>query len=483
MPLRDVQVTARITPGIEPSRDFGVTMLLDSVSAAVTDKDQAQAIRSVNAYSSLQEVTAAGFPDAVEAAAGVYFSQDPYPKDLVIGTAMRVVQPTIIIGQDATATTQDAIRALGASAAFSLNGVSVTVDLSSATTLATAGTLLAAALNAESSFSGINISVDGTSLIVQIPSTIAIATGFAAGSAATALGLTGDDVVMLARVAAAEDFNTALARIAGSLVDFYWVGVTSAISAVQADIEAVATWVAAQEAKQLIFDVSGSPVLVAGESASIGAVMSAKRQNAVSAIFGSDDKGIGYCGIFSSVDFDVPGGQITGKFKRIQGTTADKLTVTQIAELDRKRINHYTRYTAQGTSFGTWIDAQYWIDWFSDTLRREVEQLFIGTGVIPYTSGGAEAVRDTIIGVCESGVTNGGIAPNTVSPALRSEIRRVTGNTDFDGFLSTGYLVHVESVASQSQADRSTRTGPGVKVFVKGAGAIHELAIDVTLEQ
>lgn len=483
MPLRDVKVTARITPGIEPSRDFGVTMLLDSVSTAVTDTDQARAIRSVNAYSSLTEVTKAGFPDAVEKAAGVYFSQDPYPKDLVIGTAIRAVQPTIIIGQKATATTQTAIRGLGSTASFTLNGVTFTVDFSSATSLANAATTLAAAINSEAAFSGVTATADGTRIIVQIPSTIAITTGFATGSAANALGLAGDDVVLVARVAAAEDFNTALARIAGSLVDFYWVAVTSAISSVQADIEAVGTWVAAQEANQLIFDVSGDQVLTAGETTSIGAIMSAKKNNDVSAIYGSDNKGIGYCGIFSTVDFDVPGGQITGKFKRILGTTADKLTATQISELDRKRINHYTRYTAQGTSFGTWIDAQYWIDWFSDTMRREVEQLFIGSGVIPYTNEGAEAIRDTVIGVCESGVTNGGIAPNTVSAAMRSEIRRVTGNTDFDGFLSTGYLVHVESVASQSQADRSTRTGPGVKVFVKGAGAIHELSIDVTLEQ
>ena len=482
MPLRDVQVTARITPSIESSRDFGVTLLLDTVAEVVTARARAQAIRRVGVYTKASDVVTAGYGSAVTEAAGVYFQQDPYPKDLVIGTVMRAAQPTLFFGADSDATSQADIRLIGASAVIVLNGTSVTVDFSSATTLASAATLIAAALNGDSAFSGVSVDAEGSKLNVQVPATIDITTGFT-GTAAQTLGLAGDDVVFVPRVAAAETVASALSRIEASQDDFYWVGVTGAISSVQDDIEAVADWVAAAEGKQLIFDVSGAGVLVANESSSIGAFMSAKRQNGVSAIYGDDDKGIGYCGIFSSVNFGVPGGQITGKFKRIQGTTADDLTTAQLSELDRKRINHYTRYTAQGTSFGTWIDAQYWIDWFSDTLRREVEQMFLSSGVIPYTTAGAEAVRDTIIGVCEQGVSNGGIAPNTVSPALRAEISRITGNTDFDGFLSTGYLVHIEPVSDQTQSDRSNRRGPGVKVFVKGAGAIHELAIDVTLEQ
>jgi len=481
MPLRDVQVTARITPSIESSRDFGVTLLLDSVADVVTAQARARAIRAVGVYTKAADVTTAGYAAAVTDAAGVYFQQDPYPKDLVIGTVIKTAQPTLIFGDTSEATTQTDIRAL-ATAAIVLNGVSVNVNFSTATDLASAATLIANALNSNAAFNGVSIDAEGSKLTVQVPATIAITTGFT-GTAAETLGLAGDAVVFVGRIAAAETIAVALARIEAAQDDFYWVGVTSAISTVRNDIDAVATWVAAAEGKQLIFDVTGDDVLVANESSSIGAFMSAKRQNSVSAIYGDDDKGIGYCGIFSSVNFEIPGGQITGKFKTIQGTEADDLTTAQLAELDRKRINHYTKYTAQGTSFGTWIDSQYWIDWFSDTLRREVEQMFLANGVIPYTTAGAEAVRDTIIGVCEQGVSNGGIAPNTVSPALRAEIARITGNTDFDGYLSTGYLVHVEPVSDQTQADRSNRVGPGVKVFVKGAGAIHELAIDVTLEQ
>ncbi len=481
MPLQDVVVTARITPAVEPQRDFGRTLLLTDETGSVTSKAAAIALRTAPAYRSVTAMNEGGHNAAAERAAAVYFQQSPYPKDLIVGTRIGTAQPTLVFGiAPADIAT---LASLGNEATITLNGVVVSpIDLSSVGNLAAVATAVAAGINSETAFNGVEVRAENGALSIELPSTIAVATGVTDSDTARALGLAGAGVVFHERQEAAETLTEALDRIDGDDSDFYWVAVTPDISAVAADVEAVADWVNAQT-KQLIFDVSGAGVLEAAETASIGAVMSAKRQNKVSAIYGGDEKAIGLAAIFSSVNFNLPGGQITGKFKRIQGTTADKLTAAQIAELDRKRINHYTDYTAEGVSFGTWIDTQYWIDWFADAMKRAVDQLFQGSGVVPHTSSGAAAVRDTVIGICRQGVINGGIAPAEVSAALRSEIQRVTGNEEFDGFLTAGYLVHVVPVSEQSQADRSNRVGPGVKVFVKGAGAIHDLAIDIVLEQ
>ena len=128
---------------------------------------------------------------------------------------------------------------------------------------------------------------------------------------------------------------------------------------------------------------------------------------------------------------------------------------------------------------GTWIDVRYWLDWLVNATQVEVFSL-LRSGRVPQTQAGVAAITDVVERICEEGVANGGIAPGQVSPALVSDIRLATGNQAFDGFLSTGYLVHVGSVASQSQADRDARKSPPVRVWVKGSGAIHFIDIDVT---
>ena len=78
---------------------------------------------------------------------------------------------------------------------------------------------------------------------------------------------------------------------------------------------------------------------------------------------------------------------------------------------------------------------------------------------------------------------NGGIAPGTLTEQLANVIRTTTGNVDFDGYLSSGYLTNVGSFNDQSQADREARKSPPVSIWLKGSGAIHSLDVNILLEQ
>ena len=81
----------------------------------------------------------------------------------------------------------------------------------------------------------------------------------------------------------------------------------------------------------------------------------------------------------------------------------------------------------------------YFVKWLSNAL--EVEQYnVLKAGRLNQTDQGQGALLDAINGVLEQGVSNGGMAPGQVDPQAQAEIRAATGNPNFDGYLSTGYL-------------------------------------------
>ena len=171
------------------------------------------------------------------------------------------------------------------------------------------------------------------------------------------------------------------------------------------------------------------------------------------------------------------------------GTKADEISASQKIELDRKRINRYTPYGdfniyEEGVTFqtGTWIDVRYWLDWFVGAVRTDVFNLLASSPRIPQTNAGIATIVNVIEAVCRQGVANGGIAPGVVTAGMAADIRQSTGDDEFDGVLSNGYLVFVSPLASQAQADREARQSPPFRIWVKGSGAVHFVEIDITFE-
>lgn len=230
--------------------------------------------------------------------------------------------------------------------------------------------------------------------------------------------------------------------------------------------------------------------LTPNESTSLLAQVSALKSERVFAIWSlfNDYKAVSVAARFSSVDFTAGQSLITGKFKTLPGTTPDIITATQKAELDRKRVNHYSPFggdsiVAEGVSFGTYIDVRYWLDWFINSCQAGVYNLLKGSpSRVPQTDSGSAAIRGTLEGICEEGVLNGGIAPGKLGNVLAGNIREITGNSKFSGYLSTGYLVYIQPIALQNPSDRAARKAPPINVWVKGSGAVHFLDINIVFE-
>ena len=482
-----VRVTTTIQAAGVAERDFGRTLFLEEVSGSITARAAAARLRGVGVFADASEVAEANPSDELEAAANVYFAQSPFPKNLLSGSVIGMAQPTLIFGAEGRVVAT--IEVLGDNVSMEVGGETMMADFDGLTSFADIAAALATGLNAVTGITGATVTVDGTAFNVNIPATFDAGEGFAENTATLALGIAGAGSLTLARIETAESVTDALNRIEQVDDTFYWIVPEADIASDQTKATAVANWGAAR-VTQPVIDLQGAEVLVANEAASIGAMLAALKQNGVSGIYngaGIDNKAIAYAGIFSGINFSAPNSLITGKFKTLASVAVTDLSTAQRNELVRKRINHYTvrggeAMTAEGVNFGTWTDVQYWLDWFQNALEVAAFGTLKAAGRVPQTESGVSALVDALTGVCETGVRNGGIAPNNVTPVIRSAIQNATGNPDFDGFLSTGYLIYAVPIAEQSPANREARKSPAIKIWAKGSGAIHSVDIAVVFE-
>ena len=492
-----VRVTARILPAGVARREFGNTLFLGYEATAVSTRDVAVLLRTVRTYPDIDSLEADNHPAGVEEAAGIYFQQVPFPKSLLVGYTIAATQPALLFGVEPGSVAD--IVALGAGTALSLDGAAVTVDLNGLTTYTDIATQIQTGIRLVSAHSTATVTYVAADEAFTIQSPASFGTGFAVSAASDLLGIA-TGATILEPVATAETPSEALSRIADEDCNFFGVGVDPAIAETYTLIDSARDWVAARRLSFLgIFDVYGTDTLTTGDTTSTGALLFAQGGDGIGAIWNGltagaiDHKGLSYMARFSSVNYDRPNAVINGKFLDLQGTLTTALTATQKAELERKRINYYEPVTRgvggdtqEGTTFGTWLDVYVWLAWFKDALEVEAYNLLkqsAGIGGIPITDQGLATIADALEDVCERGVRNGGLAPNFVSPALRLAIQRTTGNADFDGFLTTGYLVHRPRAADVDQVLRNARGPIPITVYAKGSGKVNSLDISVTFEQ
>ncbi len=303
---------------------------------------------------------------------------------------------------------------------------------------------------------------------------------------ASALGLSGEIAVGIDHGHASESITQAMNAIAVVDDSWYFVAVDSSIVDT-ADAVTLAQWIEAQP-YMLALDTAEAAVLAPGETGSFAAQLWALGLERTFVVWSAtaDHKGLSLAARLSSVRFDGANTLITAKFKSLPGTVPDILNSAQQQELDRKRVGYYTRFGqdaifAEGwTLNGDWIDVRYWLDWITNAIQTEVYTLLRQHPTrVPQTPTGVASIEAAIERVCEIGRRNGGIAPGNVAEPVANDIRLATGNPEFDGLLTQGYLVSVGSVVDQAQADRDARRAPPAKVWLKGSGAIHFADIEL----
>ena len=492
-----IRIEATVAPPGESVRDFGRGMYLTRATTVVNDPDEAQLIRSPKSYptiTALEEDSPGG--DIVDAGRA-WFSANPHPRSLLIGSQIAVDQPSFIFGSDDRDTGGN-IEALGDGVSVTLGGNAVTLDLDTQNTYSKIAAAVQTGIRAVGAYAAATVTSSGGRFTVQGGTGYDFGDGFNDTPATRALGLYGGAGAVIVSNVAAEDMDAALARIEAIDSDFFWVGVSPEISQDYTLLDSVRDWVAARRLQVgAIFDVFGEGVLTANETTSIGALLSAQGGDGIAAIYNGstpgsvDHKGLRYAARFSSVNFNQRASDINGKFLTLPGAIPTPLTSSQRAVLDGKRINWYvpigagSQATGEGVSFGTWIDVYYFLSWFSSALRTAAWNHLRSSSVqggAPLTAAGMASIAGSLAPVCEQAVRFGAIAPNTVSPITRRAIQVATDNEDFDGVLSTGYLIVPPRVTDLSQTVRDNRGPVPIRIFAKGSGKVNYLDIALTLE-
>lgn len=185
-----------------------------------------------------------------------------------------------------------------------------------------------------------------------------------------------------------------------------------------------------------------------------------------------------------AVDYNASNSVLTAKFKAAPGVTAELLNETQATSLADKNCNVFAAYDndtniiQEGVvSNGEFVDVITNTDALAVDLQTGVyNRLYTALKKIPQTDAGMHILTTTCEDVCLKYVNNGALAPGQWNA-------EGFGNLSDGDYLSTGYYVYAMRMDQQLQADRAARHAPPIQVAAKLAGAIHDSAIHVSVNQ
>lgn len=495
-----VRVTSQITGGGVLRREFGIMMF-------VTTDDTVLGTGSNRIREIADSDDAAIFAQGTEPrdALDILYQQIPFPKNTIVGRWIDSDVPANILGVDpATFAVLNAIS----DGSFECKGEDFTgLDLSLAADLDG----IAAAVQTELRTGTDPDFAAATCVFNVTENRFEVTTGTEVGADATLTDfspvdpLVGTDVSILLGLDANAELNQgadqetitqAIEAIIALNDSPYFITVDSGIIDLGFDtLDEVKTWVSSRP-YSFFMDDYDPLALNPGESTSVLAQFFVTQPERVTAMWSAtkDYKALSFAGRYSSVNFAGANTLITGFLKDLPGTIPDDINTTEQGALEEKYSNYYAPFFSTGSPpvngvfNGTtmkpsvWTDVRYFLDWAVNAVRVDVFNLLLNSNKVPQTEAGVAAIQGVIENVMIQAVRNGGIAPGQMSAATILDIQQSTGNADFDGFLTTGYLIYAPGIFTQSQSDRNQRKAPPFKVWMKGSGAIQEVDIALIFE-
>jgi hypothetical protein len=475
-------------------RVFGIGLLITNDSSFLGTQSDRIAV-----YSDFQTL-AKDFADTTEPykAGQKWFSQSPFPRNLVIGRWIDTDSAAFLKGGTVTTTAaQFAALTNTGNLKITINDTSyeVTPDFTSVTTYADVATVLQTALTTAGATVTVTFDATSTSFVITTTNSGASATiNYAVAPTSgvdlsLTLLLTSSTAAALVAGKDAETLVEAFEAILGLNDSFYFVMLDHVISTSQNVIE-LSDFI--ETGRYMLSTVTNdTTALNAGETASLAYQLSVKSPARTWMTYNrsNDYSDMSIAARFSSIDFNSANSDLTAKFKQLPTIAPDNLSLAQVQELEKKRVNYYTNFAdravySEGVAFNpdVYIDVRYALDWFVNAIQVDVFDLLYASGRVPQTDEGEASIVAIIDNVCRQAKTNGMIAGGKVSEAMRADIIATTGNSKFDGNLTNGYLIWSQPTAAQSESDRAARKATAKKVWLKSGGAIHFVEISVTLE-
>lgn len=291
-----------------------------------------------------------------------------------------------------------------------------------------------------------------------------------------------------AYTAAGQVAETALAAV--TLMDTtypgYWYGLV-VLGAADTDHTAIAGYVEAASTARHYYGVTTQEagVLTATSTTDIAYLLAQLKYNHTACQYSSTNPYaiVSYLARILTTNWTGTNTTITLMYKQEPGVTPETLTSSQINALEGKNCNVYVNYNTgvpiieQGMSVsGLWTDLIIGLDWFANYAQIEVFNLLFGANKIPQTDPGMNQIATVLTSACQQAVQNGLVAPG---------IWNATGfgNLSQGEALSKGYYVYQPPISSQSQTNRQARQSVPFQIALKQAGAVHDVAVTVNVNQ
>ena len=428
-------------------------------------------------------------------AASLWFQQVPQPTKLKIGRWSASATTGGLRCAPLTATQQALANFTAVTSGgftYTKNGGTATnvtgINLSGATNLNAVAALIQAALTATTVVWNAAYSrFEFTSTTTGTTSSISFLTAPGSGVDLSALlgGLSTSSGAYLYQGLAVE---TAVSTVTLFDVNFgqSWYGVT-VLGAVNADHLAIAAYIEAANTKH-IYGVTTQEAgsLVVATTTDIGYQLSALLYNKTLVQYSSSNAYavVSAMAKIMTVDYTGNNTTITLMYKGEPGITAEALNSTQADALKAKKVNVFVAYNNATAiiqygvvSSGNYIDVITFTDWLAITLQNALYNLlYTSPTKIPQTDAGTQMLVTTAEAVLAQAVVNGAVAPGTWQSTG-------FGVISYGDFLPKGYYIYAPPVSMQSSADRAARKSVPIQIAAKLAGAIHEIAMAVTVNQ
>jgi hypothetical protein len=480
-----VSVSVSLAPTAAQQRNFGSLLILG-------DSPVIDTVSRMRSYTGLAEVAADFGGTAPEyLAASLFFGQTPQPQQLYIGLWAKAAQSGRLVGA-VLGSSQQALANFTAVTAGTFNcmidGTAhalTAITFAAALNLAGVAGILTTALggSAVCTWDAQNEQFNLTSATTGITSSVAFATSGVTGDVGLLFGFeTGQGGFSAPGVAAETPLAcaTLFATLSGA-----WYGLMFAASVmpVTADYVAVGGLIAGLSTSHIFGVTTQDPtVFDAGSDADVASQL-AQGRSFVQYSSSSPYACAAAFGIAFTVNFNGLNTVLTLMFKVEGGVTAETLTETQAATLIAKNCNVFVNYNNATAilqdgvmSNGFFFDVVHGTDWLQNFIQTALFNVLLTSPKVPQTDPGVTRLVATVTQGCETGVSNGLIAPGTwEGPPI--------GNLATGQALSTGYYVFAPAVATQSQADRAARKSPLITAAIKLAGAIHSVSVLLNVNQ
>ena len=343
-----VDITTQVAAGGVPLERFGRGLLIttdDALSAGGPGK--VQLYTTLNGFSGDFDAS-----DAMDAAS-VWFSADPIPQGLWVGRWASVDVATSLRAGAAPTVAAGAAPLNAANAAFAINGVDITVDLSGQATYAAIATALTAPLAAV--LTGAVLSFDVDRFLITLADSAAIAPAYLTAPAvgidiSAALGMAQADAPLYRLGSDAESVADAAAAMVGFATSGAPVAIMLADDAPLTDPvaggdtrENLAAWASAGDYVFFQLDTADQ-ALDPTDMTSVSYLAFNRNQGQVAATYSraGEKPDVGLAAFQSAQRLDNAASIATAHAKGLPGVAATDITATQYSALSLKRTNIVT---------------------------------------------------------------------------------------------------------------------------------------------